>query len=181
VTHSDRLVVGCLVGTDHHPFDRLVSWCDALAEARPDVDVVVQYGRSTAPTVATGQPFLSREELADLLARAHVAVSHGGPGLISEIRAAGLQPVAVARDPDHGEHVDGHQLRFIDRMGRAGIVEVATTQPGFVDIVTARLADPYSTVAGVDGSHVAASVSRFAGLVEDLLERRDAQRWRTRR
>jgi UDP-N-acetylglucosamine transferase subunit ALG13 len=170
VTDGPRLLVVCLVGTDHHPFARLISWCDSLAASRPDVDVVVQHGSSGAPTVAVGHAFLSREELDALLARAQVAVSHGGPGLISEIRAARLRPIAVPRDPDLGEHVDKHQMRFVERMGHAGIVDVVTTEAEFTDVVTAGLADPqHMRTTEADDSHIARSVGRFAHLVDVLL------------
>lgn len=167
-----RPLVVCLVGTDHHQFKRLVSWCDNLATSRPDVEVLVQYGLSSAPRVAEGQAFLARDDLDGLLQRAQVAVSHGGPALISEIRAAGLRPIAVPRDPERGEHVDRHQIRFLDRLAAGGLVEVVFDEPTFVDSVTRRLAHPfYGRVdRDADEARVLGSVDRFAGLVEDLLD-----------
>ena len=41
-----RPLVFVTVGSDHHRFDRLVSWVDAWAAGR-DVDCVIQYGTST--------------------------------------------------------------------------------------------------------------------------------------
>jgi hypothetical protein len=42
------------VGTDHHPFDRLVTWADGWLATRPEGSVrcVVQSGTSRAPLVA---------------------------------------------------------------------------------------------------------------------------------
>lgn len=173
MTQGSRPLVLCLVGTDHHPFRRLVSWCDTLATDFPDVDVVVQHGQSSPPLVADGRAFLSREELDGLLARATVAVSHGGPGLISEIRAAGLRPIVLPRDPAQGEHVDGHQIRFLDRMGKRGLVEVVADEPAFVDAVARRLAQPSNERVdpAADQARVEASVGRFADLVEALLNK----------
>jgi UDP-N-acetylglucosamine transferase subunit ALG13 len=177
VTAGARPLVLCLVGTDHHPFQRLVSWCDTLATSRTDVDVLVQHGQSPPPGVAEGRAFLGRDELDSLLLRASVAVSHGGPGLISEIRAAGLRPLAVPRDPDRGEHVDGHQMRFLERMGERGLVEVVTSERPFLDSIARRLAHPHDERVDrlADQARVLASVHRFAGLVEDLYARRPRQ------
>ncbi len=176
---SSRPVVVCLVGTDHHPFDRLVSWCDILAAARPDIDVIVQHGRSQPPKVAEGQAFFEREELAALLARADVAISHGGPGLISEIRAVGIHPIGLPRNPDLGEHVDAHQMRFVARMGRADVVEAVSTQSEFMDAITRRLSQLLDEKAEgapeetVTLARVKSSVSRFGGLVDEVLSKTD--------
>jgi UDP-N-acetylglucosamine transferase subunit ALG13 len=165
-------LVLCLVGTDHHQFARLVSWCDVLATARQDVDVLVQYGLSAAPRIAEGRDFLTRNELGSLLARTKVAISHGGPGLISDIRAAGLHPIAVPRDPDRGEHVDAHQIRFLERMAKQGLVDLITSRQPFLSLLDWRLDQPlYAQVnPAVEEARVLATVDRFSNLVEGLFD-----------
>jgi UDP-N-acetylglucosamine transferase subunit ALG13 len=160
----------CLVGTDHHPFERLVSWCDELAAARPDLDVLVQHGSTRAPHTAAGREFLDKQTLAESLQRAHVAACHGGPGLISDVRGAGLLPLVVARDPSLGEHVDGHQLRFVARVAASGIVRRVESSTDFGDIVGELIAKPRGSGMDVaeDRARVAASVARFADAVEPL-------------
>lgn len=167
-------MVLCLVGTDHHPFLRMVSWCDALATKRPDIEVLVQHGSSPAPVVARGQDFLDKQTLNDALSRAHVAITHGGPGLISDVRAAGLAPLVVARDPALGEHVDGHQMRFVSRIATSGIVRAPGTESELIDEVERQLLhERGSSVDPVADAHrVATSVARFAELVEPLLRDR---------
>lgn len=114
-----------ITGTDVHPFTRLCEWADAWVAAHPDDDVLVQHGYTPAPIRARGTEILAPTELADALAAADVAVCHGGPGTISTVRASGLQPVVLARDPAHGEHVDGHQLRFAAWAGDRGLATIA--------------------------------------------------------
>jgi UDP-N-acetylglucosamine transferase subunit ALG13 len=164
----------CLVGTDHHPFDRVIAWCDALA-ARDDVTVLVQYGQSRAPSVATGRDFLDRDELVDELSRAHVAITHGGPGLINDVQSAGLWPIIVPRDPALDEHVDRHQQRFSARLGAEGVALVALDEAAFIAAVDRQLAAPRGTGASADdrAARVTASVQEFARLVDDLLAQRD--------
>ena len=58
VTSRRRLVL-VLVGTDHHPFDRLVGWSDAWAREHPDVAVVVQYGHVACTRGGEGHAFLA--------------------------------------------------------------------------------------------------------------------------
>jgi UDP-N-acetylglucosamine transferase subunit ALG13 len=166
---SQPLVL-CLVGTDHHPFNRLVSWCDRLAEAHPGVEVLVQHGSTSGPSVATGKDFLDKQTLTDSLDRAHVAICHGGPGLISDVRSAGLHPLVIARDPSLGEHVDGHQMRFVARVSAGGIVRSIASYDELAESVAMMLATDRGSGmdAAQDHARVAASVARFANLVEPL-------------
>jgi len=116
-----------MVGTDHHPFDRLVDWADEVAVRHPDLHVLVQYGASRAPAVAEGIAFLRHEELTALLGRAGAVLCHGGPGTIMDARDAGHVPLCVPRDPARGEHVDGHQQRFVSLVASTGVVRAITT------------------------------------------------------
>jgi UDP-N-acetylglucosamine transferase subunit ALG13 len=116
-------LVVALAGTDHHPFDRLVTWVDAAAARHPEVRFLVQHGSSSAaPVIAEGQPFFSHDQLVALLAEASAVVCHGGPGTIMDARAAGHVPLCVPRDPRLGEHVDEHQQRFAAMVGQADVV-----------------------------------------------------------
>jgi UDP-N-acetylglucosamine transferase subunit ALG13 len=169
--NADRPVVLCLVGTDHHPFDRVVGWCDEIARDRPDVQVLVQHGSTAAPRVAEGVAFLGKEELTAQLAAAHVAICHGGPGLISDVRDAGLLPLVVARDPVRGEHVDGHQQRFVARFAQTGAIQALddlTSLRGHVDELLA-LPRGAGRNTSAERERVDAAVQRFGDLVEARL------------
>lgn len=120
-----------LLGTDHHPFDRLVGWTDAAARRDPATRFVVQYGTSAPPGVAEGHEFLTHTEMVELLAGADGVVCHGGPGTIMDARDAGHVPVCVPRDPSRGEHVDGHQQRFAALVDGSGVATRVTTEDGF--------------------------------------------------
>ncbi|WP_207619818.1 glycosyltransferase [Nocardioides sp. IC4_145] len=161
-------LVVAMVGTDHHPFERLVTWMDAAAVQHPDVHFVVQHGVSPAPVVAEGRAYLAHGELERLLARASVVVCHGGPGIVTEAREAGHLPLCVPRDPGFGEHVDDHQQRFADLVGRVGVVRVARTFQDFGRELDQALAGPPGLgddLAGRDARD-AARARAAAGLEE---------------
>lgn len=172
----------CLLGTDHHAFDRLVSWCDTLADTLPEAEILVQHGATGAPAVARGIPYLDKGELAEQLSRAQVAICHGGPGCITDVQTAGLVPLVVPRDPRRGEHVDGHQQRFVSRFATTGAIMEVSSQEQLVGLVRTALAAARG--AGVDPdvgrTRVGASVERFAQLVEPLMTERPVRRRRRR-
>jgi UDP-N-acetylglucosamine transferase subunit ALG13 len=158
------------VGTDHHPFDRLVRWADAwLPEG---VQCVVQYGTSAAPLRAEGVAYLDHGALTTLLDEAAVVVCHGGPTTITESRRHGRRPIVVPRDPALGEHVDDHQQRFCARMEAKGLISTANDEAALRDLLDRALGSPGDFAVAPDGGDVAASVARFGDLVADLLARR---------
>jgi UDP-N-acetylglucosamine transferase subunit ALG13 len=159
-----RHSVLALVGTDHHAFERLVDWLDDWAERRGDVDLVVQHGSTRAPRFATAHAFLDHTTMRGLVEAADVVVCHGGPATISELRAAGHQPVVVPRDPALDEPVDDHQLRFTAWAASKQLVERHTGREQLLATLDRRLAD--GRVATIGGSDVVGrSVQRFGDLV----------------
>ena len=124
-------LVVALAGTDHHPFDRLVTWVDAAAVRHPDVRFVVQHGSTTRPPVSPRDTSSSPTTASSPCSRRpSVVVCHGGPGTIMDAREAGHVPLCVPRDPRLGEHVDGHQQRFAAMVGEAGVVRAVAVARG---------------------------------------------------
>ena len=131
-----------LVGTDHHPFDRLVSWVDGWAARHPEARVLIQTGTSRMPRVADHRAFLDHGELQDLMHKASAVVSHGGPSTIAECRRRGLLPLVLPRDPALAEHVDAHQMRFVERLQARGLVQQPVDEEGLCALLDEALHDP---------------------------------------
>jgi UDP-N-acetylglucosamine transferase subunit ALG13 len=172
-------LVVVMVGTDHHPFERLVGWADELAGRRPGTRVVVQHGASPAPLVAEGRPFLPHAEIVTLLAEAAAVVCHGGPGTIMDARTAGHVPLCVPRDPARGEHVDGHQQRFAALAHQAGIVTRVETLEDLAVEVDALLATDLGSRARVLPMSPATEAARrqLAHELDELVTPRTRTRW----
>ena len=97
---TDLPLVLCLLGTDFHPFNRLVGWADeAAAVMAGGVRFLVQYGASRAPSRADGEEYLDHDKLTALMAEASAVVCHGGPATIMEARSVGHVPIVVPRNP----------------------------------------------------------------------------------
>ncbi len=110
------------VGTDFHPFQRLVDWADDYARRHPEHEMFIQYGTARPPVNGERSRLLDHSQLQTEIARADAVICHGGPATITDIRRSGLVPICIPRDPDRGEHIDGHQQRFAQRIAAAGIV-----------------------------------------------------------
>jgi UDP-N-acetylglucosamine transferase subunit ALG13 len=174
-------LVVVLLGTDHHPFDRLVRWTDAAAQRHPGVRFVVQHGTSRPPANAEAHDFLDQTLLRGLLDEASAVVCHGGPGVITEAREAGHVPLCVPRDPGLGEHVDGHQQRFATMMGEVGVVRDVRDEAAFArELEAALLLDRVRGPAPVLEVRDAARARAAAELTEVMTAVRPhgLRRWR---
>lgn len=157
-----------LAGTDVHPFKRMCEWADRWAAAHPDDDVLVQHGYTSPPVAARGVQILTPDALEEALSEADVAVSHGGPGTISTVRASGLRPVVLARNPAHGEHVDGHQMRFAAWAGERGLAIVVADEQGLDAAVEMALEVGRGSAA--PGAQVETSLRALGDRIAEVLQ-----------
>nr|WP_245713022.1 glycosyltransferase [Micromonospora nigra] len=185
VTRTSVLVA---VGTDKHPFVRLVDWLGGWHPTVADrVALTVQHGHTPAPGLPGAVPFLGHDELQSAMAGADLVVCHGGPATILEARRHGRLPIVVPRDPAHGEHVDDHQQLFARRLGEAGMVALCETRQALLDTLATALADPARFDVTVDAATEAgrhAAVRRVGTIVEELVAAAESRRrrpwWRAR-
>lgn len=169
---DDRpLHVVVTLGTDHHPFARLVDWVDTWAGEHPARRCVIQHGTAPAPRHAEGHAMLDPADIPGLMARARIVVGHAGPGTLLDARAAGRLPVLVPRRARLGEVVDDHQVTFGRWMDGRGLARCAEDEPAVRHHLDAALDDaaPYEVV--VDGSAPPPAVILFGDLVDGLLAR----------
>ncbi len=167
-----RPLVMTVVGTDVHPFDRLVSWVDEWATDHPHVDVIQQVGHSRLPAVSRGEAFLPHEELTRLVASATIVITHGGPATIADVRAAGRFPIVVPRDPELGEHVDGHQQRYAAHLGATGRARVIQHRGELHHQLGLGLLHPERFRCDPGTRSTDAAVTRFGELVAALAPRK---------
>ena len=159
------------MGTDHHPFDRLIGWLDRWARAHPDVSVLVQRGTAAKPANLASVEMVPYDELVSAMATAEVVVVQAGPATIMDARSVGRSPIVVPRLPEHGEIVDGHQLTFARWMAERGLVSLAEDEESLVRQLDEALRDPESRRIEPDAGQVAQTLEVFAATVDPLLAR----------
>jgi UDP-N-acetylglucosamine transferase subunit ALG13 len=129
------------VGTDHHPFDRLILWLDRwLRETVVDVSCIEQIGASVPSAYARCSKFVAYEDIWSAMNEANVIVSHAGPGSVLMARNAGHRPVVVPRRKEFGEAVDNHQVAFARWLSLNRIAYVAEDEVGFQHAIAQVLA-----------------------------------------
>lgn len=157
------------VGTDHHPFDRLVRWLDSWLEAGGNgtARCLVQRGTSIPPSHARSSHYLAYDAMCAAMREAAALVCHGGPGTIMLAAHAGKVPIVVPRLRALGEHVDDHQLIFARRMAEEGTIALAESEDRFRALVNEALAGRIARTP-VAPSCTADTVRRFEQIVDEL-------------
>jgi UDP-N-acetylglucosamine transferase subunit ALG13 len=162
------------VGTDHHPFHRMVRWVDGwlASGAKERVHCLVQFGTSERPRLAEGQDYLPYSEMESAMAQALAVVCHGGPGSVMMARWLGKKPIVVPRRHGLGEHVDDHQRVFASRMAREGELELVEEEGRFREILDGAIAGTVSLELSAARAQTEESLARFERLVERLAAQR---------
>jgi UDP-N-acetylglucosamine transferase subunit ALG13 len=167
------------VGTDHHPFDRLVGWAGAWLADHPGIlGCLMQTGTSAPPTgPADWQAYLEFGALQAAMASAAAVVCHGGPGTILGARHMGAVPIVVPRQHRLGEHVDDHQVAFSRRLAaEGGGIHLAETEADLHRLLDRVAADPAAFRAGPEDRATTTAVREFGRLVDGLVGGRPSPR-----
>lgn len=173
MVHSDGSFVFVSVGTDHHPFDRLIRWVDEwlLTDLGLRAACLMQSGASAHPRQAGWMPYLSQQGIQAAVKRATIVVGHAGPGTIIACRSRGLVPIVVPRRKALGEAVDDHQLGFAARMAQEGEVALAESPAALAKLLDLGTEDPSAFRLPRRSERVEETVHRFATLVEELVRK----------
>jgi UDP-N-acetylglucosamine transferase subunit ALG13 len=161
------------VGTDHHPFDRLVRWIDAwlAGGARERVRCLVQSGTSRPPLETESDQYFGYEQMETFLSEASAVVCHAGPGTVMMSRWAGKRPIVVPRRHDLGEHIDDHQVAFARRIAAEGEIALAEDEAALVACLEQALAGE-GTLDVQSEEDRGEAVSEFERLVDKLMTSR---------
>lgn len=159
------------VGTDHHPFDRVVGWVEAWLSSSGDdkARCLIQYGTSKPPLLAEGRDYLRHDQMQATIREATAVVCHGGPSTIMEMRYRGLVPIVVPRRSDLGEHVDDHQVAFAKRLAGLGDIRIATSPEELGQLLNLAIAEPGRFCFTGAQPEVAESARRFEEMVDHLM------------
>lgn len=117
------------VGTHEQPFNRLVKCVDDLKKDGTIIEeVIIQTGYSTyEPKYCKWQKLFPYQEMLQLVGKARIVITHGGPSSFIMPLQIGKTPIVVPRRHEFNEHVNNHQVSFAqavaDWMGTIIVVD----------------------------------------------------------
>lgn len=106
------------VGTHEQQFNRLIEYVDKMCqEGLIKEEVFMQIGYSTyIPKACKWSKLLSYDEMNKYVEDARVVITHGGPASFIAPMQKGKIPVIVPRQKKYDEHVNDHQLEFVNKI-----------------------------------------------------------------
>ena len=116
------------VGTHEQQFNRLVEYMDKWSIKHPDEEVIIQTGFSTyEPKKAEWSKLYPYKTMIEMVDRARIVITHGGPSSFIMPLQIGKIPIVVPRNHEFDEHVNNHQIYFCrkveERQGNIIVVE----------------------------------------------------------
>lgn len=129
------------VGMHTQSFHRLIQAMDEYA-ATAGEQVVMQIGHSTyIPLHCEWFQFASYQDMQRWSQEARVVVSHGATSILTALQQ-GTPVVAVPRERRFNEHIDNHQVEFVEALARAGWISSARDVEELDSILCSPLARP---------------------------------------
>ena len=106
------------VGTHEQQFDRLIKEVDRLKKENLIQDeVFIQTGYSNyIPKYCEWEKIISYEKMNQLIEKSDIIITHGGPATFMGVIAKGKVPIVVPRQKKFGEHVNDHQMDFVEKV-----------------------------------------------------------------
>ncbi len=125
------------VGTHEQQFNRLIAAVDDLKGAgRIEQDVFVQTGYSNyLPQHCQHRDFVDYDDMTELMQRATIVITHGGPSSFMLALYYRKPVIVVPRQKCYGEHVNDHQLVFVDKIRRRYPISVVEDVAKLADAI----------------------------------------------
>lgn len=154
------------VGTHEQQFNRLVSYMDEWASSH-DEEVVIQSGFSTyEPKSAKYSKLYPYKTMVELVDKARIVITHGGPSSFIMPLQIGKVPVVVPRMKEFDEHVNDHQLDFArsvaERQGNIIVIEDVTK--------LSETLDNYETIVNGMKNGLTSNNEKFCNRFEELVD-----------
>lgn len=111
------------VGTEQYPFNRLMTWIEALIERGfLDEEIVVQYGNCThLPPGVKCYQHLKTDLFQELSTQSRLIISHCNIEILAELDQSGNPYILVPRAQCYKEHIDDRQIELALSLAQVGV------------------------------------------------------------
>ncbi len=156
------------VGTHEQPFDRLVEYIDRMAASGEITEeVIIQTGYSEyEPAHCTWQKLYPYQDMIRLIDEARIVITHGGPSSFIMPLQVGKTPIVVPRQFRYDEHVNDHQVRFVE--------EVAQRMGSIIPVIEveelSEVIKNYDTIIKDKKSGAASNNARFNSRLQEIVD-----------
>lgn len=155
------------VGTHEQQFNRLIEAVDNLKKNEIiKEEVIVQTGFSTyTPVLCQSKSLFSYEEMIQNIKEARIIITHGGPSTFIMPLQIGKIPIVVPRQKRYGEHVNNHQVQFVEEVEkRQGNIIVVKDIEQLGNIITS-----YDKIVAERKNTASSNNQQFCAKLEEIV------------
>lgn len=159
------------VGTHEQPFNRLIQAVDELCGSGIITEpVIMQTGFSTyQPKNCGWKSFFSYEDMEKNVLNSRITITHGGPSSFMIPLHAGKVPIVVPRQASFNEHVNNHQVEFVEAVAkRLGSIIPVFNIDDLAEIITSYDAILVSSRNGINRMNT--NNDRFSNEFEHIVK-----------
>ncbi len=155
------------VGTHEQQFNRLVEYMDKWSMDH-DKEVIIQTGFSTyEPKKAEWSKLYPYKTMIEMVDRARIVITHGGPSSFIMPLQIGKIPIVVPRNHEFDEHVNNHQIDFCRKVEqRQGNIIVVEDVEKLGDVL-----ERYEEIVGMMTKGLSSNNERFCKEFEKIVEK----------
>ena len=158
------------VGTHEQPFNRLVECVDNLKHENKILeDVIIQTGYSTyEPKYCIYSKLFSYKDMVKYVNDAHIVITHGGPASFIMPLQIGKIPIVVPRQHKYGEHVNDHQVDFVNAVSRVNENILPIMDIGELEYIILSYDEKVKTMQTKNVNHNEEFNRQFMAVIKDL-------------
>lgn len=106
------------VGTHEQQFNRLIQYVDNIkVQKNINEEIIIQTGFSDYHVQnCKNKKFFTYDEMKKYMEEARIVITHGGPSSFLMPMQIGKVPIVVPRLKKYDEHVNDHQLEFVQEV-----------------------------------------------------------------
>lgn len=160
------------VGTHEQGFERLIKKIDDLVRnGKIKEDVVMQIGFTQyKPKYCKWQKLFPYNEMKEMVQKARIVITHGGPASFIMALQEGKTPIVVPRMAKYNEHVNDHQVKFTNFVSNRYkniivIKDVKDLENAIVNFDNNKLANS----SKINNNSI--FISKFEDIVKELFEK----------
>lgn len=162
------------VGTHEQAFNRLIQEIDLLkCNGKITEEVICQIGYSDyIPKYCKWEKMISYEEMINNVKEARIVITHGGPASFLLPLQYGKIPIVVPRQLKYNEHVNNHQLDFLNKIIKKMDSIILVEDVGLLESKISRYDSIISDKNKINSNNTRLFCDKFESIVTNVLKGR---------
>lgn len=159
-----------LLGTQNNSFHRLLEEIQkGIDQKIINEEVIVQAGKTEFKSKDMKiMQLIPKEELAKLIKKADLIITHGGVGSIHEGITHNKKVIAVPRYKKYEEHVNDHQMQIVQSFDKSGYIKGIDQVEDLIPVIKG--------ISTFEPASFVSNTNNMIAMIEDYIEKQEEKK-----